>query len=174
MEPAWNHSLDLPNKMQQGVIWGKDPKHFEGVTDIIKQIADVVPMKSTASLPVFQHPNVQWLGHQNSVSWRKLLLSSRFLLGLGHPLLGPSAIEAAASGCMFINPTYKKPVRGEYSQHPYAQKVIGEPYVCSVALENHSAVMSCVQKALKTNLSPVLPKDFTKEAYINRVKHIFR
>ena len=31
------------------------------------------------------------------------------IVGMGDPLLGPSAIDAIAMGCMFINPLYTKP-----------------------------------------------------------------
>ena len=36
---------------------------------------------------------------------------------MGDPLLGPSAIDAIAMGCMFINPLYAKP--GIQSTAPY-------------------------------------------------------
>ena len=50
--------------------------------------------------------------------------------GLGDPLLGPSAIEAVASGVMFINPEYDEPKQGIYhSQHPFLKN-----QVCSLPM----------------------------------------
>ena len=45
----------------------------------------------------------------------------------GHPLLGPSVIEAIYSGCVYINPIYSpSPLLGRFaSQHPYAADKIG-------------------------------------------------
>eukprot|EP01035_Chromulina_nebulosa_P019997 gene19997-25969_t len=39
-----------------------------------------------------------FLGHQNTDEWFNLLSKSKFLLGLGNPLLGPSAIDAISLG----------------------------------------------------------------------------
>lgn len=45
--------------------------------------------------------------------------------GLGDPLLGPSAIEAVASGVMFINPEYDTPKQDIYhSQHPFLKNQV--------------------------------------------------
>ena len=42
-----------------------------------------------------------------------------FMLGLGN-LFGASAVDAVVAGCVYINPTYKTPVKDVYwSQHPY-------------------------------------------------------
>ena len=50
------------NKRNQGIIWGKDPKHFDGKIDIIKTIAKKVSLLTTASINIFEHSNIVWLG----------------------------------------------------------------------------------------------------------------
>jgi hypothetical protein len=75
---------------------------------------------------------------------------------------------------MFLNPIYDTPVRDVFlSQHPYAAEKIGEPYVCSYKRNDPSSLGACIDKALQTELKPMVPTDFTKEAYLQRVAGIF-
>lgn len=60
-----------------------------------------------------------------------------------------------------------------HSQHPYLAEAVGEPYVCSVDLEDVEAVKKCVQKALSVNLPPFIPKELTTDAHEERVEKIF-
>ena len=162
-------------KKNQGVIWGKDVKHFEGKVDMLKKLADSTKLVSTATMPAFSHQNVVWHGHKSRIEWMKLLSESKFLLGLGDPLLGPSAIDCIAVGCVYINPIYEESVRNKAynSQHTYAAKNIGKPYVCSYHKENFVELQSCVDKAMQTDLGHFIPSDFSKGNYFNRVKEIF-
>jgi hypothetical protein len=92
-------------------------------------------------------------------------------------LLGPSALDAISVGCMYINPIYEKSYEKNsqifLNQHPYASEKIGEPYVCSYKQNNLNSLLICIDKALKTNLKPYIPIDFTKENYKKRVIKIF-
>lgn len=162
-------------KQRQGVVWGKDPRHFSGGRDrVLAQVAALVPLHSTASTPVFRHENVAWRGHQDRAGWLRLLAESKFLIGLGDPLLGPSAIDAISMGCMYINPVHDKPVRGRFkTQHDYAVEHIGAPYVCSAHLNDFTSVRRCVELALQTDLPAFIPPDFQIDAYLARVKRIF-
>lgn len=169
-----NTTVVSGEKLLQGVIWGKDPKHFSGRSVLLAKVADRVELHSTATERVLNHPNIRWDGHQTPSSWSALLASSKFLLGLGDPLLGPSAIDAIAAGCVYINPIYSNPVRGVFrSQHDYAMEKIGTPYVCSARLENVDEVLRCVDTALSSSLAPHVPDDFQYNRYLERVKRIF-
>ena len=109
------------------------------------------------SIPGLSHPNIVFHGHLESSEWRNLLRASKFVLGLGDPLLGPSAIDAVVSGCVFINPIYTDP-RTKFpeltdpatgqpyyaSQHPYLQHSVGKPYVCTAKAEDTPAMLQCV------------------------------
>jgi hypothetical protein len=160
-------------KKTQGILWGKDHKHFHGKELLIRRVANYIPLVSTASA-LLPHNNITWLGHQDASNWMKLLSESKFLLGLGNPLLGPSAVDAVAVGCMFLNPIYVKPMlEAQYrSQHPYIADLFPEA-VCSYPENDFFALMRCVDKALHSDLQPQIPFELTKADYFNRVKGIF-
>lgn len=49
----------------------------------------------------------------------------RFMIGLGNPLVGPSAVDAVVAGCVYINPIYDQPMKEMYwSQHPFLEKEV--------------------------------------------------
>eukprot|EP01039_Chlorochromonas_danica_P010326 gene10326-11430_t len=166
-------------KQLQGVIWGKDPKHFAQSSSFIKILADHVPLVTTLSpsvsrgvLPV--HANISFAGHLRPEAWLELLAGSRFLLGLGHPLLGPSALDAVSVGCLFINPVYSQPQleAGYRSQHAYLSEKLPS-HVCDYPAGNAAAALECVERAVRVDLSAVIPEDMREEIYLDRVKDIF-
>ena len=96
------------------------------------------------------------------------------ITGLGDPLLGPSAVEAVASGVMLINPVYSKPKLRIYkSQHPFLADQVGEDYVCNVNMKKLDTVRKCVEKALGQSLPPNIPSVYSKNAYMNRMESLF-
>lgn len=160
-------------KNNQGVIWGKDQAYLTPHLPLIHTLLVDYVLFATVK-PMFQHPNMHWLGTLSSNAWTELLARSKFLLGLGDPLLGPSAIDAISAGCIFINPVYKEPKLLRYtSQHPYAEQNLRDR-VCSVDLADSMDVRRCIDYALGLNLKPFVPPDFSQEAYFARVKEIFR
>lgn len=163
------------SQLTRGVIWGKDPKHYEGQSSSLSAVADIVPLASTSFGNSFRHQNVQWLGHQDAAQWIELLSTSKFLLGMGDPLLGPSAIDAISCGCVYINPIYPQPVRNGVfpSQHSYAADKIASPYVCSYHIGRRDELIKCVQYALSVTLEPIIPQDFLWEVYLSRVSKLF-
>jgi len=98
------------------------------------------------------------------------------MIGLGNPILGPSAIDAVSMGCMFLNPVFDQPVTHNglsfASQHPFAEK-LGAPYVCNYRQSDILSLKQCVQAAMKTTLSAHIPTEFTIDAHHQRVKVIF-
>lgn len=182
-----NHIDNVVTKLDQGIIWGKDFRHYKNKLKILETAAMKSKLVSTASLqslsqdsshalePYQKIKNIVWSGHQNAQGWKDLLLQSKFLLGVGDPLLGPSAIDAISLGCVYINPRYDKPVRDVFtSQHPYADLKIGFPYVCSYDINNMTQLQSCIDHALTTNLKSLIPVDFLLESYLKRVQNIFK
>jgi hypothetical protein len=162
------------SKKQQGVIWGKDPRHYTNREQLLATLSRQVQLHSTATRQVIQGSDIVWHGHQTVESWMTLLAQSKFLLGLGDPLLGPSAIDAISMGCVYINPIYSQPVREiHFSQHTYASKHIGLPYVCDANLDKFEEVKKCIDYALQTDLKPFVPQDFQRDIYVERVKKIF-
>ena len=175
-----NHSVSENTAIQkekQGVIWGKDVKHLKGQELVLQEVAKNVRLVSTSTTRAFSHKNVQWAGHLSAVAWMQLLQRSRFLVGLGNPILGPSAIDAISVGCMFLNPLYDVPVKVNghtyTSQHPYAEK-LGAPFVCNYKQYSVEELQLCVQLAMRTNLPVAVPPDMTLGVYLARVKDIFQ
>lgn len=175
MEPLIN-GLSLV-KEDYGVIWGKDPKHYEGKRELLTKIANEVIIYSTSSTPIrdISHPNIKYIGHLSPDKWLNLLSKSKFLIGLGNPLLGPSAMDAVSLGNMFINPIYKSPILELHyeNQHPYIVNALPS-YVCSYHEDNTNEALGCIHKARSANLPPLIPKDYQKENYLLRVKQIFQ
>eukprot|EP01038_Epipyxis_sp_PR26KG_P004775 gene4775-6697_t len=172
---------DLPFEKTYGVIWGKDPKHFEGQESILKFVADKFPLISTSTKQVFSHHNIKWIGHLGSQSWLKLLRNAKFLIGLGNPILGPSAIDAISLGCVYINPIFSKPIREIFhSQHPYAEinlideKKPSNSRVCSFHQNNKQELEYCIQYAIHSNFTQMIPYDFRTSIYLKRVQEIFK
>ena len=175
-------------KLKRGVIWGKNTKHFEGKESMIRTIAETSSLVSTATNKVFNHQNIEWLGHQTSNKWLEILGNSKFLLGLGNPLLGPSAIDAISLGCMYINPIYRKPMtikdNSYISQHDYAMNQFNQNneindnnnnlYVCSYHENNTDELLKCINLAMKSDLKLFIPNDFIQENYYKRVAKIFQ
>lgn len=165
------------NKLNQGIIWGKEKRYLIGKSQRLMSISkeNITLISTIPKSNGIQGLNIQWIGFQNKNQWMNLLSKSKFLLGLGDPLLGPSAIDAISMGCMYINPVYSKKLDNMdvQSQHPYANDRIGEPYVCSYHEENIYQLKECIQKAKSTKLEPFIPHDFTFEEYLSRVIKIF-
>jgi hypothetical protein len=169
-------------KKRQGIIWGKDPRHFQGKENLLRHLADALAQEhggsgavliSTATTPAFKHDRIRWVGHQTPEQWMRLLRESRFLIGLGDPLLGPSAIDAISAGCMYINPLYSEHKKGVLSQHSFAETEVGAPHVCNYREADGAQLVACVRKALSAELEPLLPPAFAHENYVNRVRKIF-
>merc|ERR1712100_424298 len=94
-------------KKNQGVIWGKSVNYLKTHVDFLKQLADIVELHSSCIVPVFKHSNMKWHGSLSKNEWQNLLRESKFMIGLGDPLLGPSAMDAISAGAVYINPIYK-------------------------------------------------------------------
>ncbi|CAM9185165.1 unnamed protein product [Laminaria digitata] len=170
-------------KKPQGVIWGKTAASFEGsAASVIARLADYVELHSTIApkdAPLrqaarFKHRNIVYHGMLSPEKWQGLLQESKFMVGLGDPLSGPSAVDAVMAGCVYLNPIYATPVKNIYtSQHPFLAQTVGEPYVCSFGQTDANAALDCARKALEQNLPPMLPQELTNEAHHKRVREIF-
>eukprot|EP01031_Cornospumella_fuschlensis_P026129 gene26129-31550_t len=177
------------HKVFQGVIWGKDPKYLADSAPLLAAIAAHVPLVSTAPSGPLKHPNVTYLGPQSPEQWRGLLGRSAFLLSLGHPLLGPSAIEAVSLGCVYVNTIYKealsvgadKPI-SYTSQHPYLGGMKNNDFVCEYVQGDKEGARKCVDHtrtvmakySANAQSAGFLPSDYTYENYSERVRTIFR
>ncbi len=175
MDEAMTNSVvsSVSERLDQGVIWAKDSKHFHGREKMLLQFARHIKLLSTAP-KMMEHKNITWLGHQSREGWFKLLASSKFLIGLGNPLLGPSAVDAVSVGCMFFNPIYNEPMlEAKYvSQHPYIADVFPDS-VCSYQENDVASLLKCVDKARNAKIAPKIPDELKKDQYLERVRSIF-
>jgi succinate dehydrogenase flavin-adding protein (antitoxin of CptAB toxin-antitoxin module) len=165
----------LPPKRNIGIVWGKLARYFDGKEGILRAASAVAELHIVADLPGFNIPNVVQHGHLGKEDWEKLLSESKFLLGLGDPLSGPSALDALAAGCAVIIPTYTSPKEEFFmSQHPFLQEYVGAPYVCTYALEDTSAARRCVESVVQRqeDLAPYIPDAMLEEQHLIRVRNI--
>jgi hypothetical protein len=134
-------------------------------------------------------PNVTNHGHLDAAAWRTLLQESNFVIGLGDPVSGPTAVEALAAGCVYVNRRYatarRVNERGPMairSQHPALER-IGPPFVWTVG-EDHA-----VRRAVEASLEPAATRRalarraagrrlittlmaFTEATYVRRLRAI--
>jgi Glycosyltransferase family 18 len=171
----------LPDKStRRGVVWGKKPEYALGRERWLAAAAALAPLHTTLPASAGLAPlNLVSHGHLDTKEWAELLGSASFFLGLGDPLLGPSALDAVAAGAVFINPVFSAGnVRAELqawgSQHPYLSGTLGAPYVCDATLDDLAQLTACVQAALDLDLPPLIPKDFTRRELLPRVASIFK
>ena len=144
---------------RKGVLWSKDSAAAFDLQDLLRQVSAVMPIQTTfavgASAKMRYGPNISHLGYmKNSSAYLQLLTSSRYLLGVGLPLVGPTALEAIAHGCVYINPIFNPPrttgkARTKYaytSQHPFVAEHIPEPYAFTIdSLTNWSELDQVLQ-----------------------------
>jgi protein O-GlcNAc transferase len=186
-----------------GVVWAKNGNYLTGRADLLQNLLEhprllesgmrlhfVLDNSHAASFfsaaPDAVRRRLVWHGHLPSAEWHALLRSSAFLIGLGNPLLGPSALDALAAGAVYIDPDYSggvQPSDMQYSvlgsQHPYLRSAVGPPHVCAANLELLETVIDCILRAQADVsglgesgevLQPLLLQDFKQEAVADRVR----
>ncbi|GMI21781.1 hypothetical protein TrCOL_g7202 [Triparma columacea] len=163
------------------VIWGKDPKYFTPrVLHLINSLSDLPAVTLVTPLPKNSNVNlpnsVIRTGHLSKAEYHSLLKSSTHLLALGHPLLGPSAVEAVSYGCVLINKKYsgEEDVKGFQTQHDYVKVYVPEKN-CEYGgsgrgeMEELEEVTNCMGKRAEMGV----PKEFRWLDYKARVEGIF-
>jgi hypothetical protein len=179
----------LRRKKRQGVIWGKEGRCLAERGELLAKLAAICPLHATVD-PRRAPPNglpcgVINHGALSRAAWRELLSESNFVIGVGDPISGPTALEALAEGCVYLNPAYEPP-RHVYgvaalpvrSQHPYAAG-LGAPFVRTMDITDSAAVID----AAETSLHPVMQGEpcerliehlapFTEARYCERLRGI--
>ena len=169
----------LPEKKDiKGFVWGKKKEYFADRENYLNAAAKYLPLYASFEAPPAV-PAANVLGHLSASAFADKLAESKIFIGLGDPLLGPSAMEAIAAGSSYIDPYYGHAagIRSDLSrwgsQHPYLSVKVGEPYACGARLDEPIEVAACVRKAIENDLPPLVPLDFTYEGYLTRVHTIF-
>jgi len=116
------------------VVWGKRWSYLKRQSIALKELAQwgtessgislrgakekgLSARRSKLCLLSTMAPGEQWQGGGASpllvvgmlplAAWRRLLRGADFLLGLGDPVAGPTAIEALAAGTTYVNPVFR-------------------------------------------------------------------
>ncbi|MBX7185723.1 MAG: hypothetical protein K1Y01_11320 [Vicinamibacteria bacterium] len=182
----FERSLEKPRRF--GVVWGKEPRYFgPGERALIRALATRAPMHLTVEwgdTEALSGDGIVNHGHLEPRVWRELLLGARFVLGLGDPILGPTALEALAAGAVLLNPSFTpsrlvdgNPGISFGSQHPVAA-AIGPPHVLGVDLAEPDQVIRTVEALVRAGPASgrrCLPEglaDFTRDAYRSRLAAI--
>lgn len=178
-------------KKRQGVVWGKEARYFHGDgLAAVKALASRCELHTTLSDTRGFHPGLLPAGVINHGAmepdaWHALLDESSFVLGLGDPISGPTALEAVAAGCVYLNPRYSParhvngiPDLAIDSQHPYAAR-LGPPFVHTIDLSDHTSVVRAAELSFDSasRVADRAPLDqalrpFTRQHYIERLRSL--
>lgn len=91
---------------------------------------------------------------------------------VGDPLIGPSALDAAAAGTVFLNPHFNAPKLEFFeSQHPFLEAA-SHDHACAVDLDAAHTVLACARRALAADVPPFVPPEMARDAYLARLKAI--
>lgn len=156
-----------------GVVWGKEARYFERRWDGLRWLARNASAQLGVSLrlhttvsgargynpSVFQPDLVQNHHMLTRAQFSDLLCHAHFLLGLGNPIMGPTALEALANGAGFFNPRFARPHNfsavdprhSAGSQHPYLD---GKPGVCGISWESPAEFEATALRCLREAASP--------------------
>ncbi|KAF0980458.1 hypothetical protein FDP41_013672 [Naegleria fowleri] len=132
------------------LVWGKEPRYFtKPVKDFLSRLhstfAPNIAIHTT--LKSMDHPILPFIvnhGIKGIEEWKSLLRSVHFVIGIGDPVVGPTAMDAISCGAIFLNPVYDHErvlnnLNGWFklkNQHPYVQQYIGPPYSFQYHLSN--------------------------------------
>ena len=185
VDGGWERPKKQASANRAGVLWGKKESYFasEFASGAVPLAANVGRGVVTTAVSVPRHllqlasqGKLHRTGHLTPPAWFQLLQNSSYLLGLGDPLAGPSALEAIAAGAGYIDVLYRHGVgaQGVYtSQHPFVQAHVPASHVCVAQQADPSSVLPCVQRFSAASLPGFIPHAVSPSAYLLRVKAIF-
>lgn len=176
-----------------GVIWGKRKEYFtpEVVNALNKALASFPQLVLHATVADKKGRKVTVNGLSAAVKYHgiiqhtefvELLRASRFVLGLGHPIYGPTAMEALSLGCRYFNfvhkEVFKHPMGSNFTtQHDYLGRLASSypNHICNFDVYNQpDSLQECIRQALNaTQFESFIPEDYQRINYVQRVDHAF-
>lgn len=181
-----------------GILWAKLVKYVFPITDpsrrlieVLRNISSMAPLQTSLSAISVDYMIKQGVGdnvfpspprNRNRTEFLQLMTASRFILGVGMPVDGPTALEAIAHGCAFINPVFSphrqqrgKPTRFNYtSQHPFLEANFGPPHVYTIDIFDSELVEKTVRQILQSPPPPpIVHPSFRPQEYLNNLRKIF-
>ena len=190
-------SLWAKEREDYAILWAKLPKYLISRNDperkiigVVRNISNMIKLQSSIPANVFTFLRQYNIGdrllpaasQRNRTEFLQLMTSAKFLLGIGMPVDGPTALEAIAHGCPFINPIFNpprqqsgKPTRFNYtSQHPFIEANFGPPHVYTIDIFDHEVV----EKTVRLILDSPPPEPFVHPSnspivYLENLRKIF-
>lgn len=175
------------------LVYGKEAYMWAEKEGVLESIRDLVEIHGTvtdeqmarkANVPLTKLPSyVINHGVLSGPEFHDLLKKCAVFLGLGFPYEGPAPLEAIANGAVYINPKFAVPksrltehffadkptLRALRSQNPYAEDLIGPPFVLTVDISNSTELREAVRTATSIKISPFLPYEFTADGMLERI-----
>jgi hypothetical protein len=181
-----------------GILWAKLVKYLFSSSDpshkllgVLRNVTRMAPLHTSLSEPTidflrkkhrFNDRIMAASSVRNRTEFLKLMTSSKFILGVGMPVDGPTALEAIAHGCTFINPVFNpprqqrgKPTRFNYtSQHPFIEANFAPPHVYTIDIYDHEVMEKTIQKILNSPPPPpLIHTSNTPREYLQNLRKIF-
>ncbi|KAK3258005.1 hypothetical protein CYMTET_32930, partial [Cymbomonas tetramitiformis] len=130
-------------KQRAGMLWGKQASYFKEHKELITKLAGLAPLHAVVedvgalTRQVGEIPNLTVHKLMDPDSWLNLVATTKYMIGFGDPIGGPSVMHAISVGTAYLDCTFTAPRKltsgVEYlSQHPYAAS-LGAPYAHSVS-----------------------------------------
>ena len=193
----------LYTKRFQVLIWGKEARYFEGLTPLLRALAEVAPLLSVVRADGLKHfpnvddlshgpdghPRIRQLGILDQTTMARTMRESALILGVGDPIFSFTPLEALQVGTPYVNPLFSPPKRywmnGDCvitSQHPYAER-IGAPAVWNFDPRDLKAAQRTLRTALKWvrqtqdrhgGIPPLYPSELHFDKLVGRLNDNFR
>ncbi|XP_077997428.1 alpha-1,6-mannosylglycoprotein 6-beta-N-acetylglucosaminyltransferase A-like [Glandiceps talaboti] len=184
-----NDTIPFKKEKNMAVVYGKKGDMWLGS----RKYLDVIHEKFTLHATVYVNESGDLLAVPGYVvnhgllkgdQVQELLRKAKLFVGLGFPFEGPAPLEAIANGCAFLNPSFNPPknakntdffkgkptLRELSSQHPYAERYIGKPYVHTIDINDVAALRKTLTEIQENeDLKPHLPHEFTTEGMLQRL-----
>ncbi|XP_031574835.1 alpha-1,6-mannosylglycoprotein 6-beta-N-acetylglucosaminyltransferase A-like isoform X2 [Actinia tenebrosa] len=175
-----------PGKKPIGLVYGKDARFWmfkEKYLEVLSKYLDLHGTVAGARVRTFVPSYVTNHRIMNGRDYQELLSKTKIYIGLGFPYDGPAPLEAIAHGSVFLNAKLDPPHSRENtaffkekptsrkltSQHPYAEKFIGKPYVYTIDINSTQEVEKTVQEILNSKVRPYIPYEWTPAGMLERV-----
>lgn len=176
--PVLEPRIKAANATKFAIVWGKETKYFAPYKTMLERAAATEGLALVAtveerSLRGRVPSSVIPLGLLGKREWRSLLAHAQFVLGLSHPVLGPTVFDAVSVGTPFLNPTFRSPFQlpdntkwALKSQHPVAADLAPEhvhTFDPRDPVSLNAAINSAIHSKAK-RLKPFVPKPYTPDA----------
>ncbi|XP_074644421.1 alpha-1,6-mannosylglycoprotein 6-beta-N-acetylglucosaminyltransferase A-like [Tubulanus polymorphus] len=180
--PSRLKSHKYSKKENFALIYGKSLRYLEGKEKYIEAIQSILPVHATLSVKSLNNKKIINHGVVSHSEYHSLVKRAKICIGTGQPLESSGALEAIASGCVFLNPRLEngikdsgKPTTREVnSQVPYLEDYVGPPHAYTINIVDTAAVTDLVRRIIyeTAETKPFIPYEFTAYGFMERL-HVY-